>query len=166
MSIAPLVSILDQLHDCHVALLELAKEKTPVLVHNQVDALNQIVQKESKWVRDIAALDQQRVYAIGEYLIKRGYSPNANVTIGDLVRIVFKAEEKQILTESHTRLLAVLEQVQRVNQLNQELIRQSLSFIDYSLDLLVGAPEDDVLYRPPSVQKTNSSRIGVFDTKA
>lgn len=53
-----------------------------------------------------------------------------------------------------------------VNNFNQELIEQSLSFINYTVDLVLGAPEDDVIYQNPNQQTYGTKRLSVFDTKA
>lgn len=165
MGIEALLETMSKLQEVHAALLELANEKTPLLVRNDVDELNMIVNKESKLMRSITDLDQQRIQAVSEYLLARGYNPNPKITISDLVKIIFKAEDKQALLEAQKSLVVLLEKLKERNTLNQQLIEQSIAFIDYSLDLVMGAPEDDVVYQHPH-QSKNGNRLGVFDTKA
>nr|WP_275901704.1 flagellar protein FlgN [Paenibacillus sp. SYP-B3998] len=152
--------------EAHEALLGLARDKTQVLVSNDINQLNMIVNRENKWIRIIAETDQQRLQLISAYLISRGYNPNPKITVSDLVKVIFKAEEKQALAQAQQKLLATIKELKASNNINQQLIEQSLSFINYSIDLVLGAPEDDVLYQHPHQQAYGTKRLGVFDTKA
>jgi flagellar biosynthesis/type III secretory pathway chaperone len=155
---------MDKLQEAHEALLELAKVKTPVLVSNDVDQLNMIVNKENKWVRAIAEMNQERIQIIGSYLISRGYNPNPKITINDLIKVIFKAEEKQALMETQKKLLATINALKESNVINQQLIEQSLAYVNYTLDLVIGAPEDDIVYRNPNQTKA-VNRLGIFDRR-
>lgn len=165
MSIQPLITIIEKLLEAHETLLELSNEKIKIIVTNDIDRLNLIVNKESKLVRHIGELDQQRFQEISKYLISRGYNPNPQITVSDLIRLIFKAEEKQALLNAHNLLMAQLENLRQVNKSNKQLIQQSLSFIDYSIDLVMGPSEEDVVYRNPSQQKSDK-RLGMFDRRA
>jgi flagellar biosynthesis/type III secretory pathway chaperone len=164
-TIQALLDTMNKMRDIHEALLELAKDKTQILVRNEVEMLNQIVNKESKLTRLVAEAEQERIQVVNEYLLSRGYNPNPKITISDLVRIIFKAEDKQALSEAQTSFLQVLLELKQHNATNQQLIEHSLAFIDYSLDLVVGTPEVDVVYQNPNQQK-NGNRLGVFDSRA
>lgn len=166
MSIQPLLETMDKLQEAHEALFELARDKKRVLISNDVDQLNIIVNKESKWVRAIAEENKQRAQIIGAYLISRGYNPNPLITVSDLIKVIFKAEEKQALSQAQLKLLATIKKLKETNGFNQQLIEQSLSFINYTVDLVLGAPEDDVVYQNPNQQVYGSKRLGLFDTKA
>jgi flagellar biosynthesis/type III secretory pathway chaperone len=157
---------MEKLVELHRELLALAKEKTPVLVHNQIDQLNAIIHKENRLIRQVADLDRQRVQIIGEYLISRGYTPDPRVTISDLIKIIFKAEDKKALMNAQKKLLDSITELRKLNEVNQKLIEQSLAFINYSLDLLVDDPDQDAFYRNPNGQAYSPSRNGLFDTRA
>lgn len=164
MSIQPLLETMNTLQEAHEALLELAGVKTEVLVSNNIDELNLIVNRENKWVRAIAEANQQRIQFIGSYLISRGYNPNPKITVSDLIKVIFKAEEKQALMEAQQKLLVTIEKLKSSNVINQQLIEQSLAFVDYSLDLIIGPPDDDVVYKNPN-QTKSSNRQGLFDRR-
>ncbi|MCR8645044.1 flagellar protein FlgN [Paenibacillus sp. N1-5-1-14] len=166
MSITALLEVMGEITEVHTELLALAKEKTPLLVRNEVEELNRVIHKENNCIKRMTELDQSRLHFLGEYLVKRGYHPNPKVTISDLIRIIYKAEEKQSLTDAQVALAKVIAELQTVNTLNQEMIKQSLAFIDYSLDLLVGSPENEVTYQHPAMQKQTGTRAGVFNAKA
>lgn len=166
MSVQKVVETLDQLNDIHKVLLDLAEQKKQVLVQNQVDRLNQIVHEENKLLLRISDLEVQRVEAIGQTLIQRGYNPNPRITVSDLIRLIFKADDKKALMQSQEALQATLTKLRERNATNRQLIEHSLAFIDYSLNLMIGLREEDSMYHNPVHPAVRTSRAGLFDTRA
>jgi flagellar biosynthesis/type III secretory pathway chaperone len=166
MSIQSLKQTMDQLIQIHLTLVELAEQKTGILVLNKVDKLNQIVNKETSLMKKITELDLQRIEDISGFLIEKGYKPNPKITVGDLVKLVVKVEEKKLLTDSQHQLLNTIDKLREINRLNQKLIEQSLAFIEYSMDIVLGPSDEDVVYRNPSHQQQGMKRSGMFDSRA
>jgi flagellar biosynthesis/type III secretory pathway chaperone len=166
MSIQGLTQTMDQLIQIHRALVELAEQKTSILVMNKVDKLNQIVNKETSLMKKIMELDFQRIEEISGFLTEKGYKPNPNITVGDLIKLVVKAEDKKQLTDSQRQLLSTIDKLREINSLNQKLIEQSLAFIEYSMDIVLGPSDEDVVYRNPSHQQQGIKRTGMFDSRA
>lgn len=166
MSIQLLINTLLSLIELHTLLLDLAEQKTAVLVHNQVDKLNKIVNKETSLMKQMSELDYQRLEDISKFLIEKGYKPNPKVTVSELIKLVVKAEDKKSLADAHKQLLAIIDQLREKNQLNQKLIEHSLAFIDYSMDLILGPPENEVVYQNPTHQQQGIKRSGMFDSRA
>ncbi|MCP3776257.1 flagellar protein FlgN [Paenibacillus sp. MZ04-78.2] len=166
MSFEAVLQTMSELNDVHLTLLELAEQKKHALIHNQVEQLTQIVTKENKLLKRIGELDQQRVEAIGNFLIEKGYKPNPRVTVSDLTKIIFNVEEKRILVDSQKQLLATIRKLREYNELNQQMIEQSLAFINYSIDIMSGSDGDELIYSNPHQTTSGSSRKGLFDAKA
>lgn len=166
MSLEALLQTMAELNDVHNTLLDLAEQKKHVLIQNDVEQLTQIVNKENKLLKRIGELDQQRLEATGAFLMEKGFKPNPRVTVSDLTKIIFNMDEKKHLMDAQKQLMASIRKLRELNQLNQQLIEHSLAFVNYSLDLIVGAPEDEVLYHRPEQQPYGSKRPGLFDTRA
>jgi flagellar biosynthesis/type III secretory pathway chaperone len=165
MTIQNIAEIMGQLIEAHETYLAYGQEKTPVLVQGNIDQLIAITNKESKIAKQIVELDKQRVQAINEYLLARGYRPDPKITIGDLIKIVFKAEEKKLLMDAQMSLFTILMKVKDLNEANARLIEQSLAFIDYSLDILTGESDMEVTYQNPQQQKS-AQRFSTFEGRA
>jgi flagellar biosynthesis/type III secretory pathway chaperone len=166
VSIVKLIETLEVLIVVHHELMKLASQKTPILVNNRVDELNTIVHKENKLIKQIEELDRSRVQLTNEYLLSRGYNPDPRVRISDLIKIIFKADEKLALTDVQGRLVKTITEMKKINEGNQKLVKQSLSFLDYSLDLFIKTPEQDAFYQRPNHAGYSAVRNGLFDTKA
>lgn len=165
MAVHELVQVLSELSDIHYQLLDLAHSKELTLIHNQVNELNLIVNKETKLLRQIADLEKKRIFETDRYVVGKGYRPNPAITVGELVRITTKSEDKKALSDAQKELLHVIEQVDKANKLNQELVKQSIAFIDYSLNMLAGV-ETEATYQKPQQQHTGIQRNSMFDTRA
>ncbi|MDB5052775.1 MAG: FlgN protein [Bacilli bacterium] len=165
MSIEGLLQTMDRLILTHLALLELAEKKTSILVHNQVDKLNKIVNKETNLMKQVMALDLQRIEDISEFLLEKGYKPNPKITVDDLAKLVVKAEDKKMLKDAQVKLLTTIDELRKLNVLNQQLIEQSLAFIEYSIDIISSPNDEDVVYHHPNDRFNGSGRSGLFDAK-
>lgn len=166
MPIPGLVASMDRLIELYGQLLTLAKQKTGILVHNEVEQLNQIVHKETQLMKQVTESDRQRVEAIGEVMRQKGYTPNSAITITELMKLIFNAEDKQAIAERQKHLLAVIDELRQVNALNQQMIEQSLAFIEHSMDVVLGPPDNDAVYQNPMQQAQGLKRKGYFDTRA
>lgn len=166
MSVQGLIEAMEQMVDLHGKLLQLGREKTQVLVHNQVDQLNQIVHKETQLIKQISEWDTRRGQATDGILQQKGYKPSRHITVSELSKLLFNVEEKQAVSEQQQKLVEVIEKLQQTNGINQQLIEQSLLFIEHSLDLVLGPSEDEAVYRNPMVTNQSNRRPMRFDTKA
>lgn len=167
MSLEALLQTMAELNDVHNTLLDFAEQKKHALIHNEVDRLTQIVNKENKLLKRIGELDLQRVEATGAFLMEKGYKPNPRVTVSDLTKIIFNIEEKKALVGAQKQLMATIRKLRELNQFNQQLAEHSLKYINYSLDLLAGSSDDEVVYHKPHQQLNSSMKPNrLFDTRA
>lgn len=166
MSVHTLIDLLEQLDTVHLHMLDLAAEKKKVIIANEVESLIKIMNQEAKLVKQIEILEQKRAASAQQYLRERGIKSELNLNLTELSRLVFDVEEKKRLLAIQEKLSETLQKLKRANELNQKLIEQSLSFIDLSLDILVGRPNQDVTYHHPADRSGNVTRSGLFDSRA
>ncbi|WP_308636647.1 flagellar protein FlgN [Paenibacillus silvisoli] len=165
MTVDLIITTLEQQADAYRQLLELAKEKTPYLVHNQVEQLNVVLQKERKLLKTTEELEQLRMKLSGNYFASIGMLRYKGGKISELIRTVTSSQDKKRLIDLHAELIASLDELQRASQLNQQLIEQSLKFIDYSIDLMVEDPSEGMTYQNPRHLVYGTKRNGLFDTR-
>lgn len=166
MLIQQVLDPLRRLNQLHTELLGLGERKRAILVVNNIDELTKIVSLENKLVKQIAESENVWLESAKQFLESKGVKPEASVTMSDLIKLVFNPSDKQMLQNEQQRLLSTIEELKKLNAFNQQLIEQSLTYINYTLDLVTGAPEGDTVYLNPNKQSSQGSRRGVFDTKA
>lgn len=165
MALTTLIELLEQLDEVHMQMLDLAAEKKQIIMDNKVDALIDILNRESKLMKRIGQLEEQRIAAAYTVLQDVGIRSNLNLNLTELSRLIFDPEDKARLQHIQKKLSGTLHRLKEANELNQKLIEQSLTFIDYSLDLLVGRPNQEITYQHPSDRGYSVKRPGIFDAR-
>lgn len=164
MSVQAVLETMRQQLELYGQLLETAEHKTPVLVANDIERLNAILTKERKLVQQAEELELRRIMLTNTYFSRLSLRLRSG-KLSDMIRTVNHPEEKQQLIVIQSELAARLAELQRRNDHNQQLIRQSLDFIEYSLELVVDSPGEDFTYRHPMNRLGRGPRAGLFDTR-
>ena len=135
---AEMISILKEQLRVFKLFKELGEAKTSALVKGRYGDLERIVQAEELLVVEMGRLEQQRLAQSGRIAQSLGARPE-EVTLARLRGACpAGADELDKLGE---QFAAVTRELGELNQLNQELIRQSLQYLDFTVRLLTGARE-------------------------
>ncbi|SEU14115.1 flagellar protein FlgN [Paenibacillus sp. NFR01] len=165
MPLINLLELLERLDDVHIQMLDLAAVKKQAIMDNDVDSLIDLMNRESKLMKMVGQLEEQRSQAVYSFLQGVGIRSNLSLNLSELSRLVFDPDDKSRLLQVQNKLSGTLSELKKANELNQKLIEQSLAFIDYSLELLVGRPNQDITYHHPADKGGNAYRPGLFDTR-
>lgn len=165
MTVDRLIHTLQQLDDHHREMIDIANEKKQAIIKDDVNGLIQIMNQESRVLKKIELSEAGRIDACNQLLKDRGIKSQLNLTITELTRLVFDPEEKQKLQQAQLQLSTTLAEVKQINDLNQQLIQQSLSFLEFSLELFGGRQDQEVTYHHPADKFGGVQRPGLFDTR-
>jgi flagellar biosynthesis/type III secretory pathway chaperone len=167
LAVQDIVDVLNQMADLHDQMIELSEKKKEAIVRNDMKALNQIVLKEAEFIKLNEALEQRRVSAVNRYWFSKGYGPKSDITLSEMIKMVVRIEDKMELQNAQARLEQSIGTLKQLNEINQQLLQESLSYLDYSLNLLLGSNDsDDAIYSIPSKNGFAGNRTGFFDLKA
>ncbi|MFD2615552.1 flagellar protein FlgN [Paenibacillus gansuensis] len=166
MSMQGITEAMEALNALYMEMLELGGQKRQLIVHNDVDGLTKVMSAENRLMKRSAELEKQRLDAVGGYLQEKKLRLPASITMMELTRVVFNLEEKERLHRLHAELSETIGNLKEVNESNQHLIKQSLDFIELSIDLLTGAPVDQMTYTKPNQTTIEGGRYSYFDHKA
>jgi flagellar biosynthesis/type III secretory pathway chaperone len=161
-----LIAALEQLTIIHEELVDLAERKRQALVRNVVDEVSALVNRETKLMRAMEEQLREQSEATSGFFRAKGFQPTRAITVTELARMVTDPSEKEALLSARDRLSAVIASLKKKNDLNQQLIEQSLAIINYSIDLVVG-PDDEPTYKNPMATSQGAAkRAGYFDSRA
>ncbi|QCT04572.1 flgn family protein [Paenibacillus algicola] len=167
MTVQSLIQSLENLETVHHDMMELSDLKKQAIMENNMDELVKLLNRESKGMKLIEQLERERVEAAYAFLHSVGVKSQLELTVTELARLVFDPDDKQKLLEVQARLSSVLQELKLKNELNQQLLQQSLEFIDFSLDMLTGkSSQEEAIYHHPSDRGGSTGRPGLFDTRA
>ncbi len=166
MSVQGLIDSLEQLSDRYTALYDIAQDKKQAIISNDYDGLVTVLSRESKLLKVIETEEQGLQVSVQTFLQSKGIKSRLELTITDILRLVFDQDEKQRLIASQRQLGEQLARLKQANDLNQDLIAQSLNFIDFSLNVMIGGMDEEATYLPPQSPEKKSTIRSNFDTRA
>ncbi|MEW5322812.1 flagellar protein FlgN [Geobacillus thermoleovorans] len=154
-----LVALLERHLALHRHLLQLAYQKTDVLKRGDTDGLMQLIQTEQTAIAAIQQLERERAQLVA------AWSDDGNPpSLADCLPKM--GEERDTVEQLASELLVVIRELQDVNEMNGQLIRQSLQWVTFMLDRFMPQPPS-VNYTAPN-QSTGQYERGrsLFDSKA
>ncbi|MFB5282819.1 flagellar protein FlgN [Peribacillus sp. Hz7] len=157
MSAQPIIEALEQLIKLHKGFNKLASKKKNIIIEGDTDALTALLIDEQKYVKAISQIETKRQEAVQTFL-KR---PENATTLNQVIEEA-QPEEAETLQRLKIELLEEVTQLKEQNELNQQLLVQSLQFVNLSLDVL--RPQDRN-YNYGNEQAPKPS-ISMFDSKA
>ncbi|USG65331.1 flagellar protein FlgN [Brevibacillus ruminantium] len=161
-----LYELLDNLIQLHKALLSLSHQKKDALVQGDVDQLLAVTTKEKKLIKAVDAAENARLSLVTQIFAEQGMK-RENGTLADLIKLTTSPEEKTRLMNAREELTQIVSELRQQNEVNQQLLEQSLSFVNMTLDLVTDTPEDDFFYgRSPRSDGYRSHTRTFFNTKA
>lgn len=164
MSIQNLLTTLRGLSDIHEELLLLAQEKQQLVIENRVEQLIAVTGKETRAIGNLERLNSDVSKYTSESLVELGLSPKPGTTLADVIQAMYRADLKSKMIEIAERLKDQVRQLKELNERNQLLVRQSLDYIGFQIELIT-APYDDVTYSPVQTTKAGAPRR-TFDSRA
>ncbi|QPC47516.1 flagellar protein FlgN [Mangrovibacillus cuniculi] len=160
MTQSKLVLTLEQLYTLHTHLHALAEKKASIVKQGDLESLQQLLKDEQKYISAINTLEKQRQKEAAELLNVPGTQP---VTITECIKASASPVAEK-LVEVRQKILDVTEKIKRQNELNQQLLYQSLQFINMNLDIL--DPKETQATYSKDVQNQPSKRKSLFDSQA
>ncbi|MBO0997844.1 flagellar protein FlgN [Bacillus sp. SD075] len=162
MSARNIIGSLEKLIKLHKSFNQIAIRKTAILKANDTEAMTALLISEQKHIKAISQTDKERERAVEEYLAANGTvgKPPSIHTVTELTG----TEETEALEMLKAELLDEVAKLKERNGLNQQLIYQSLQFINVSLDIL--RPQNQNLNYGDSVRETAKIGRVMFDSKA
>lgn len=159
-----LIQTLAKMLKVHRELKQLSAEKTEILKKGDMNALNELLSKEQSHIAVITTLENEREQITATLLTERGVHINKPI-LADCLEFV-TADERAKLQALQKALLDELAIIKDQNELNQQMIRQSLQFVNLSIDMLRPQPESPNYSRPDATGKSSEGSRSLFDSKA
>ncbi|MGP4068816.1 flagellar protein FlgN [Halobacillus sp. B29] len=155
---------MDQLKQLHESLLGLSRRKTEALKSNDTNSLQQLLTQERKHVQAINKVEKQRGEAVLFWCEAQGL-PTYEPTISNMIANL-EGESQGKLEAVYEEMILVLSSLKQQEQLNAQLTKQSLQFINMSLDMLQPSLESVNYGGKSAPSRNNKTKRSIFDSKA
>lgn len=130
-----LLDVLNQEESQYRDLINLSNEKKDVLIHADIERLQQITEAEQNITDDLHNLETKRRSIVSDMAVVLRRD-EGELTVEKMIDILDKQpEEQKKLAEVRKRLRDTLDEMIRVNTQNQILIKQAMEMVEFDLTL-------------------------------
>lgn len=134
--IEELIDVLEEENSEYEKLIDLSKEKTPVIIEGNTTKLRKITAKEQVHTDKIANLESRRISTVKDIGIVLNKDAD-KLTIKTIIELLKGQEEEQKrLSLIHDKIRRTLKDMVTVNEMNKTLIEESLEMIDFNINLI------------------------------
>ncbi|AUG56248.1 MAG TPA: flagellar protein FlgN [Ruminiclostridium sp.] len=139
-----LFNVLNEETRIYEEILKLSREKKDIVIEGKVAELEKITKIEQSLVVNLGKLETLREKCVEEIADQLNIKPS-ELTITELSKHLNEENSKKLI-ECKTKLENILKELKEINQLNSKLIKNSLDYIDFSLNILSAASETNNNY--------------------
>lgn len=164
MSIEVIIQSLTELTSIHENLNSISEEKTEVVKEGSVDKLQQLLSKERKQILILEKAENKRQELVEKWFSEQKLPLN-DMTITHMLEIITNEHDANRLEHTTIGLTKAITKLKQQEQLNQDLIRQSMQFVQMSLDMMSPTIKN-MNYGKGKDRDTEGSKRSVFDSKA
>jgi hypothetical protein len=164
VSAEQLLQSLQKLFVLHQNLLNLTKKKTELLKTGDMEALNLQMNEENKYILAIKQIENDRIKQVQD-ILKIYRLREDEQTLSKCIELISEPIKSKLLNTQH-ELVRVVEDLKNENDLNQQLINQSLQFINVSLGMLRPETQTTNYKHPEKKQSNENASRSMFDSKA
>lgn len=163
------ISVMSQILEEYQALLAISEEKQKKLVAADVDYLVNITKQEEIIVLKINKLEWRRKAAIKElaaaYELKgEPQGEDFAKTISGLKKLAGEKDAVRI-EEVSGELMGCIEKLKGMNELNTKLIKQSLDFIEFNINILSAASCEQTYTANPKESSEQTKRRAILNAQ-
>ncbi len=166
--IEELIVTLEQECEIYKDLLPAAREKTQIIVKNDIKTLQEITEKEQILADRINALEKKREEVIKNIGVVVSRDPKS-INIRTVIQMMEnQPAEKNKLIEIHDTLKRTIQNLTEINNHNKSLIEQSLEMIKFNMNFIQStrvSPGNNSYNKGAAQVDMFSAEAGMFDAK-
>ncbi len=160
--IKKLKDILDREASIYEAILKLSRDKTDVIVNGKVTELEGITRVEQSMIIQLGKLEEEREKLVDEISVQLGRKAD-DITISELEKVLPEEQAKE-LKDCQDKMTDIFNDLRHANEMNSKLIKNSLDYIDFSVNILTNAGSSGDIYEK-SGRSNDSKKKNFFDMK-
>lgn len=165
--IEELIDVLDKENTEYEGLFALSTEKTAYIAGNELEKLQELLEREQAAVGRVNILEKKRT-EVSKDIADVLNVPEKELTVRKLIDMLKgQKDEQESLQAVYSKLKRTLEKVARVNDSNQKLLTESLDMIQFEINLAQSmrmSPET-ANYNKDMYNNSGSYGTGGFDAK-
>ncbi len=165
--IEELITVFSQENEIYKELVLLSRDKSRIIIDKELEKLQEFTAREQKHLEKLVNLEKKRLEVMDDIALVLSKKPE-DLTVKTIIALLDGQEKEQsVLVKIHDELGRTLKDIQFFNEMNKNLIEQSLDMIEFDLNIYMGmhqAPEV-ANYTKTATNAAPTLEHGVFDAK-
>lgn len=157
-----LIHVLDQEARVYEDILRISKNKTNIIIEGKVSELESITKLEQSLVLQIGRLEDLREELVKKLSDALGLKA-AEINVSGLIKRIGGDRGKK-LGDCQGRIAGTMDELKNSNELNSKLIKNSLDYINFSINVFASADGGSNNYGS-SGQVNDPKKRNLFDMK-
>lgn len=149
-----MIEILKKQLEIYKEILKISEDKTDIIVEDKVDALKPMVDREEALISQYISLEKQRIGIIKEFASSKGI--DEVLKINDLCG--YFPDDAEEMKRLKDEILDTTKKIKVKNALNQELVKNSLDYINFSVGLITGSNRGTGTYGKEGTQNKSEAK--------
>lgn len=165
--IEELIEVLEEETGCYELLLEMANNKKDVIIEGELPSLQEMTKQEQELAGLLLRLEKKRSNIVDDICLVTN-KDSKDMTVSKLIKLLDgQKEEQNRLIEVTNRLVKNVEALRGINKSNNQLLKQSLDFIDFTLNAIQSSrePITNSGYQKKGEMYRSTSENNFFDAK-
>lgn len=163
MTVQHILTSIEKLIKVHVDLYAVAVEKTEAIKTSDIQKMNALLVKEQMYVKMLEQLEQERGKKVVAFLQTKGVTGPGTLT--ECIEYA-PLEDQNKFIEIGEQLASELLVLKNQNELNQQLLQQSIQFVNLNLSMFQADPDSYTYDKPKQATEGSVTSKSVFDSKA
>lgn len=161
--IKELINTLTEQNNIYESLLDVASKKKVAIIENNISLLQEFVKEENLLVGRTQRLDKKRMEIFKDISMVLG--KNSDLSLKEVIEAMKGQEGEKELIDIREKLLDILPKLKSLNDQNQELIKISMDYIDFSINIIRASGGNAPTYYDSLGNEINASDKKMFDAK-
>lgn len=157
-----LIMALEKEEEIYNEILELFNNKKRAIIDGDIKKLENVVTEEKALAISLVKLDNIRIRIVNEILRENDIESVDNIT--ELSEYIDENSKKQIL-DLKSKLNVVINKVRSENELNNDLVKQQLDYINLNVDLMTNIDLGSNNYGKKATDDVKRGRKNLFDAR-
>lgn len=157
-----LIEVLDKENTDYEQLVELANQKTPMIVKGEIEKITKITDDEQIIVGRIQGMEKQRNKILADIanVVDRDVE---TLKLINLIQMLEKMpDQQQQLKDVHERLKKTIETIKSINDKNQMLLSEKLDMVNFNLNMIRAMKSAPQTANYSKDAYMNGSPLGIF----
>lgn len=161
--IKELIDTLTEQNNIYQSLLDIASKKKVNIIENNILSLQEFIKEENLLIGRNQRLDRKRIEIFKDISMVLG--KNNDLSLKQIIESIKGQEGEKELIDIREKLLDILPKLKALNDQNQELIKISMDYIDFSINIIRASGGNSPTYYDSLGNEINASDKKMFDAK-